>query len=866
MSHRDNPAIGKICSLVLIVALFAVPACPAADTATESARGLTTRLVPKSADSFIFETIPQDNGRDVFEIESRGDKVVLRGNNGVSMATALNWYLKHFCHCDVSWCGNQLNIPTPLPRVEPKVRRTSWAAYRYFLNYCCFGYSLPWWDWPQWEKLVDWMALNGVNMPLAVTGQEAVWESVCRQLGMSNAQVEEFLAGPPYLPFQWMGCLDGYGGPLPKNWTARHRDLEKKILDRERELGMKPVLQGFTGHVPPAVAQLFPNAPLQRIKWAEWQTCLLDPLDPMFAKIGKMFMEEQARLYGTDHLYASDTFIEMTPPNGDLKYLADLGRAIFDGMAKNDPEAVWVLQGWAFMFKRDFWTQPRFKAFLDAIPSEKIVLLDLFCESTPMWDKTDAFCGKPWLWCNVQSFGRRIHLAGWLGRNNEGLFAARQDPKSGKLVGLGFVNEGLCYNPVSYDFMFENAWRDTAVDLPTWIHEYAHHRYGAPNADAMRAWDLLLDVAYTKGGCGLSVIEKTPRLQGGGGRDANSRKLAEAWRVLDSAAPEFKGGDTFRFDVVNVARQVLANHSFVLHGDIAAAWQAKDPVKFEQASSRFLELIDDMDELLATRREFLLGQDLENAKRWGETREERAKCEWNARRVLTLWGETAVLNDYASKQWAGLLKGYYRPRWKQFLDAAAESLKNGKPFDEASARKNLVEWTAKWADGRETYRTKPQGDSVAVAHRLLGKYTIPNQVTANLTTGKPVTCSFSLPGMDATLANDGIVDTGSFWGTDVSRDKAAWWQVDLEKEATIGRVVVVCYFGDQRYYGFTVEGSIDGQKWVLLADRRENKDFSTAAGYSCSFEPRKIRYIRITQTSNSANTGRHLVEVTAYEK
>ncbi len=103
------------------------------------------------------------SGRDVFEIESRDGKIVLRGNTALSMATALNWYLKHYCHCDISLCGSQLHLPNPLPQVQPKVRQVCWAKYRYFLNYCCFGYSLPWWDWAQWERLIDWMALNGVN-------------------------------------------------------------------------------------------------------------------------------------------------------------------------------------------------------------------------------------------------------------------------------------------------------------------------------------------------------------------------------------------------------------------------------------------------------------------------------------------------------------------------------------------------------------------------------------------------------------------------------------------------------------------------------------------------------------------------------
>lgn len=49
---------------------------------------------------------------------------------------------------------------------------------RFFLNYCTYGYSMPFWKWKDWERFIDWMALNGVNMPLAITGQEMVWYKV----------------------------------------------------------------------------------------------------------------------------------------------------------------------------------------------------------------------------------------------------------------------------------------------------------------------------------------------------------------------------------------------------------------------------------------------------------------------------------------------------------------------------------------------------------------------------------------------------------------------------------------------------------------------------------------------------------------
>jgi len=139
----------------------------------------------------------------------------------------------------------------------------------------------------------------------------------------------------------------------------------------------------------------------------------------------------------------------------------------------------------------------------------------------------------------------------------------------------------------------------------------------------------------------------------------------------------------------------------------------------------------------------------------------------------------------------------------------------------------------------------------------------------SLTTGKPVTCSSSLPGCPARQAADGYAsDPDRHWATDVRQlnDPVPWWQVDLEKPTTVGRVVVIGYYGDKRYYGFTVETSLDGKTWQMVADRRENQEPSTAEGYTCRFESRPVRYIRVTQTHHSANTGRHLVEVTAFEQ
>ena len=339
--------------------------------------------------------------------------------------------------------------------------------------------------------------------------------------------------------------------------------------------------------------------------------------------------------------------------------------------------------------------------------------------------------------------------------------------------------------------------------------------------------------------------------------------LAKAWQLLLQAEPDLGGTETYRHDLVNIARQALSNHAGQLYARTEAAYKAKDVAAYRQAAQEFLQLIGDIDELLATNDEFLLGAWLEDAKRWGQTDAERRRMEWNARRVLTLWGRTPALRDYAWKEWSGLLTGFYAKRWELFFQRRREALEANRPFDEHACQAELLKLEDRWAGQSERYPTRPVGDGVQVARRLFEKYKPGDAAVPSLTTGKPVSCSADLPGMGADLANDGCIDTESFWGTDVTKDKDAWWQVDLEEMTTVGKVVVVGYYGDKRYYGFTVEVSGDGKLWTMVADKRNNKELSTQAGYTCVFEPRNVRFIRVKMTGNSANTGRHLVEVLA---
>ena len=844
-----------------------------AATPEEAARGVLQRLLPEAADQFVLETIPPDQGRDVFEIESLEGKIVVRGTNGVAICSGLNWYWKHLCRCHVSFCGDQLKLPDPLPEVGQKIRRTSPYRYRYCFNYCAFSYTLAWWDWAQWERMIDWMALHGINMPLAVTGQEAVWRNVGRDLGLSDAEMGEFFVGPGYLPFGWMGCIDGWGGPLPDSWIESHRDLGRKIVARQRALGMTPVLQGFTGHVPAAMKEKFPRAKFRRLpSWCKFPgTWFLDPMDPLFERVGKAFVEEQTRQFGTDHLYASDTFIEMSPPSDDPAFLEAMGKAVYGAMKAGDPEATWVMQGWVFYNNPRFWKPPQSKALLGAVPDARMILLDLFCENRPVWSSTEAFYGKPWVFCVLHNFGGRVGLYGGVRQIADHLAEALASPERGKLSGVGLTMEGFGYNPIVYDFLTEMAWHDDVPEVEAWTPPFVESRYGASLPKAHQAWERLLATAYRSPGYTGTIVCRRPRLSGTAPAvPYDPTELVRAWEELLSCAGDLDEVDTYRYDVVHLARQVLGELAGVAHDDVIDAYRRKDREALAEAGARLLTTIDDLDRLLATRREFLLGTWLADAKRWAANEEEERLYEWNARNLITLWGPPdGVLHDYAQRQWSGLIAGFYRGRWQQFVERLEASLAEGKPFDADGFERDVRQWEDAWTHGTEPYPVEPQGDPVAVSAEMFRKYgrTVAEPESKSLTTGKPTSCSHALRPYPAHLANDGRRrNTNRYWATDVNVDPAAWWQVDLEEPTTLGRVVVVFFYGDERSYGFTVETSTDGAHWETVADYRDDPQKATRQGTTCAFPPRRVRFLRVTIPYNSANTGRHLVEVMAYEQ
>jgi len=696
----------------------------AATTPEETAQQLAQRVVPALAGHLAFEAIPADGGHDVFEIESMGGKIVLRGNNGVALASALNRYLEEFGHGDISWnCGNQLALADPPPPVPAKLRVVSPHRYRYAYNYCTHGYTMAWWDWPRWEQELDFLALKGVNLALIIEGQEQVWIDALAPFGYTAAEVRRWLCLPSHQPWQFMSNMEDYGGPVPPVVIERRAALGRKIVARMRELGMEPVLQGYYGIVPSDFKTRFPQAKVHpQGAWNEVKRPeMLDPLDPLFAKLAGAFYNAQNRLLGPAGYLDADPFHEGGSTEGiDL---AACGRAIYGAMARAHPGVTWVLQGWL--------DNPR-QPMIDALDKSHLLVLDLFCESKENWRVRDQFGHTPWLWCTIQNWGGNVGLGGDLDglRAKPARALAEAGPGKGQMCGIGALMEGSGTQPLLWEMFLGNAWRSDPPDFGLWLRDYAHRRYGLTSPAALQALQTEVETVYAHDGyvesvvCARPSLEPYPkaRLWGSTEPGYDTTRLVEVWRSLLEAAPACADSDGYRYDLADAGRQVLADLAGRYHRAILQAYAAKDAPAVGRLSRRMLGLFDDLDELLATRKEFLLGVWLADARRYGVTKDEQDLCEVGARELLTTWTSHDNVTDYANRQWSGLVGTFYRARWQTWLDALQASLASGTAIDVDAVRARIRDGDLAWTRQHDTYSAAPRGQTIEVSRRLLEKY------------------------------------------------------------------------------------------------------------------------------------------------
>ncbi len=686
--------------------------------------GLLERIDKGASKKFKVEIVPSTDGKDFFELDQDRNKVVVRGNNYISVATGINWYLKYHAGIHLSWNGMKAELPKKLPAIKQKERHETSQALRYYLNYCTFSYSMAFWDWERWQQEIDWMAMHGINLSLAITGTEAVWRDMLSELGYTKEEINEFIAGPAFLAWWQMNNLEGWGGPNPDNWYTQQEQLQKKIITRMGEFGIEPVLPGYAGMVPRNIGEKLDIEVTDPGNWCGFpRPAFLQPTDPNFERIADLYYKKLTDLYGASKYYAIDPFHEGGSTEGvDLNLT---GKVLMSAIKKVNPEAVWVAQAWG--------VNPRPK-MIENLKQGDLLVLDLFSESRPMWGmewsdwyRKEGYGQHNWVYCMLLNFGARTGMHGKMVPVIDYYYDAKAHHSGQTLQGVGATMEAIENNPVMYELLFELPWRPERFTANEWLNGYVNARYGSANDDILRAWDILSKTVYNcppqsvQEGTVESVFAANP------GLDVrhvsccsttkpfyNTDEVKLAAECMLATAEEYRGNNNFEYDLVDVVRQTLANRAYHLQIDVADAFKTGDKTKFKELSEEFLGLLSAQDRLLETRPEFMLGTWIDQARKIGTTTAEKDLYEWNARAQITVWGNrnsAGMLHNYAYKEWSGVLRDVYYPRWRAFFDELTLALAEGRD----PKRIDYFGMDERWTHLTNPYSSTPSGDAITTA-------------------------------------------------------------------------------------------------------------------------------------------------------
>ena len=658
--------------------------------------------------------------KDVFILTASPDgKPCVKGNTVLSVATGINWYLNHHAHVNLAW--NNLTtdlsaVALPVPAAEE--RHTCSVDYRYYLNYCTFSYSMSTWTWERWQQEIDWMALHGINMPLQIVGLDVVWKKLLvEDLGYSRADANKFIAGPCFQAWWGMNNLEGWGGPNPEWWYERQEVLARNILARMRELGMQPVLPGYAGMVPSDIGTKGYKA-LNQGGWCGFvRPYILDPNSSDFADISAKYYKRLKEVMGESAYYSMDPFHEGANTAG-----IDVPAAyekIAGAMTAAQPDAKWVIQFWQ-------WSGAQYNV-LDKVPLGKLIVLDLFSDAHTHFG---SYKGHDAVYCMLHNFGGRTGFYGRLNGVIEGFFS--QKSQHGNIKGIGATPEAIETVPVLYDALFELPWYASRPDAKAWLADYTVARYGTDNADIKAAWEKLrnssLNCTSTLQGPMEAVVCARPALTvnavsswGGTGIFYDSQDVIDAAHLL---LKNPQAGENYSYDLTDLSRQALTDYAYYLLRAIQTAHASNNQTAFAARRDAYLQLLLDLDKLLQTNRNFMLGRWTNMARGIadevaGTTPADKNWLEQNnARRLITTWGDKAQANggglrDYSYREWAGMMKDFYYPRWRYFFDNNLQGT-------------DWFEMEDKWVkNGALQYDDHPVGRTEDVAGELFAAYFLP---------------------------------------------------------------------------------------------------------------------------------------------
>lgn len=693
----------------------------------EDVKGIIARTIgEKYVDGFELR-LDRRLKTDYYTVESLRGVVRLISNSGVGLASAFNCYLKEVCKCHVSRFGNRIELPQNLPQVKGKIERHTTFKHRYAYNYCAHSYSMSFWNEKDWQKELDFLAMNGVNMILDITGMEEVYRRFLTKLGYRLREIKNFLTGPSYFAWCYMANITGVGGPLHDNFFYESAELARKNHRRMQVLGIDVVLEAYNGMVPSDIAKKVRDIPT--IEQGLWnglpRPLMIDPASVSYVKYATLFYECQKEVFGDiTKFFAGDICHE----GGSLKGTneKDVYMNFVGALTKFRRDAVVIMQGWGENPTKSFIKYS--KPFRD----EHVLMLDLFAESRPKSEGRSAPLSKfNYLYGMLNSFGGRMGIHGNIDVLPEKI---RRSSKNSNFKGIALTAESNTSDPAVVDLFFSTVWEDIK-DTDEWLKSFAERRYGARNENIEKSLEIQLKTAlsdkYYNLGEGAPENLLCGRPEGRYDKVSswgntkfgyNVKEFEDAAKLFLADYDKFKDNECYVYDAVNILRQVISNKIYGIILNMESEYKSKDYFAFLENGKKLLSLADTLDKILLNHKDFTLGEYLGKVEQYANKLDDFTKELYliNAKALITTWysrpaANPGGLHDYSNRQWGDLVSQFYKVRWEKFIEFVQEEMdgKKPRPIDWFK-----LEWD--WVISDTKYTKKLREDSLkAICKQLI---------------------------------------------------------------------------------------------------------------------------------------------------
>lgn len=597
---------------------------------------LLKRIAPGKEKHFQFVVERGNTQRSYFEITSYKERIRIKGNSYVSIASGLDWYLKNYCGVSYTDCDSILQLPDVLPRPQERTYRETHIQ----IGYTTYA---PWqrlfWNWETWEKEIDRMALNGINACPVWTGTECIWKEFLTDYGLDEKDINQYLFGTE---------------KVPKDWLKGQEKLHKKILQRMQNLGMLPIYPAFTGTVPKSLTDQKKNLITIADHTADnllKQETTVSADDPLFAQMAKKWYQNCERIYGTVPFYQGSISGQDFP--------SDIQKAIL----KQNPEANWIIPTDRYILQ---------SINTNGMDQQKSLLAYTEEATTNNWKNISATKMIPWIWIwngnNSNSGALKLHVA-----INQPEQASNNPETASLILGVGSNIGSSQTNPLSYSLIHGRRWTPEVISLSDEIKELLHLRYGCSDSLVQEACLRLTELEYGYDAYNSFLCQRPAMnlLEAETPDTALCQQitgiLTDFLRIKEKA----ETNSNYRKDLIRLSAMLLEEKGRLLYKQICQDFQNRDTQKLIQNQKKFLQLIHLADSVRAC----------ENTLRWSYWMTQADKNQKGKECGGVLWYKSLIRKQEQATGMvpalSGILSEYCAPCWELFFDWMNRKIRSG---------------------------------------------------------------------------------------------------------------------------------------------------------------------------------------------